>query len=79
MKYKIFRQNKEYKMQAMNISDARKNLPRMISEIAASRNEVLITRHGRPVAKLVAYEPDKKKKNRYPLRGLEFQVKGDFD
>ncbi len=66
-------------MQAMNISDARKNLPHLISEIAASRNEVLITRHGRPVAKLVAYESDEKKQNKYPLRGLEFQVKGDFD
>ncbi len=66
-------------MQAMNISDARKKLPHLISEIAASRNEVLITRHGRPVAKLVAYEPDKNKQNRYPLRGLEFQIEGDFD
>ncbi|MFN2266710.1 MAG: type II toxin-antitoxin system Phd/YefM family antitoxin [Desulfonatronovibrio sp.] len=66
-------------MQAMNISEARKNLPHLISEISASRNEVLITRHGKPVAKIVAYEPDLTKQNRYSLRGLEFQVEGDFD
>lgn len=66
-------------MHAINISDARKNLPHLISEIAASRNEVLITRHGRPIAKLIAYEPDKSTQNKYPLRGLEFQVEGDFD
>ena len=66
-------------MRAMNISDTRKHLPRLITELIASNEEMVITKHGRPVAKLVAYTPDERQQVMYPLRGLQFQVEGDFD
>ena len=66
-------------MRSMNISETRKHLPRLISEIIASREEVMITRHGRPVAKLLVYTPNEEQQNLYPLRGLQFHVEGDFD
>lgn len=65
-------------MKAMNISDARQCLPSLISELVASREGVTITKHGKPVAKLVVYTPEEEQ-NHYPLRGLTFHVHGDFD
>ena len=66
-------------MREMSISEARNHLPRLISEMIASREEVVIKRHGRPVAKLVLYNPEDEQQYTYPLRGLSFQVEGDFD
>ncbi len=66
-------------MRELSISETRKNLPHLISEMVASGEEVMITRHGRPIAKLVKYVPKDEQQSRYPLRGLDFQVKGDFD
>lgn len=65
-------------MKAMNISEARQRLPSLISEIVASREEVAIIKHGKPVAKLVVYTPEEEQ-DHYPLRGLTFHVRGDFD
>lgn len=66
-------------MREMSISETRKNLPQVISEILASGEEVMITRNGRPVAKLVGHLSDEGDTQRYPLRGLQFQVEGEFD
>jgi prevent-host-death family protein len=66
-------------MKAMNISEARQRLPSLISELVASREEVTITKHGKPVAKLVIYTPKEEEQDHYPLRGLTFHVHGDFD
>ncbi|MFP4169301.1 MAG: type II toxin-antitoxin system Phd/YefM family antitoxin [Desulfonatronovibrionaceae bacterium] len=65
-------------MKAMNISEARQRLPSLISELVVSGEEVTIIKHGKPVAKLVIYTPEEEQNN-YPLRGLTFQVHGDFD
>ena len=70
----------EKAMKAMNISEARQRLPSLISELMASHEEVTITKHGKPVAKLVVYTPpEKEQQDDYPLRGLIFHVHGDFD
>lgn len=66
-------------MKAVNISEARQRLPSLISELVASREEVTITKHGKPVAKLVIYTPKEEEQDHYPLRGLTFYVHGDFD
>lgn len=65
-------------MRAMNISETRKHLPRLVSELTATREEVTITKHGKPVAKLVSYTPEEEHPD-HPLRGLTFHVQGDFD
>ena len=65
-------------MREMSISEARNHLPRLIDEMIACKEDVLIKRHGRPVAKLMLYNPEEQQ-DTYPLRGLKFRVEGDFD
>jgi prevent-host-death family protein len=43
-------------MRVTNISDAKSQLSRLIEQVAQGQ-EVVIGRHGRPVARLVPYEP----------------------
>lgn len=64
-------------MKCLNISDARARLPALIDDLTSE--EVVITRRGKPVAKLVRYTDKDQPKSRYPLRGLPLKVAKDFD
>ena len=63
----------------MNVSvyDAKTNLSRLLDR-AASGEEVVITRNGRPVAKLVAATPVRKPRKLGLLKG-HIRVGKDFD
>ena len=63
----------------MNVSvyDAKTNLSRLLDR-AASGEEVVITRNGRPVARLVAAAPARKPRKLGLLKG-RIRVSKDFD
>lgn len=62
-------------MKRLNISDVRKSLPSLLDAIEASREGVIITRHGRPVARILPYQ----EAGQYPLRDLPIRIADDFD
>ena len=63
----------------MNVSvyDAKTNLSRLLDR-AAGGEEIVITRNGRPVAKLVAAIPARKPRTLGTLKG-RIRIKKDFD
>ena len=60
-----------------NISDAKAQLSSLIEKVVAGQ-EVIIGKAGRPVAKLVKYEPDEKPRSPGALRG-KIKIADDFD
>jgi prevent-host-death family protein len=64
-------------VKSLTVSDARARLPALIDAIA--EEEVVITRRGKPVAKLVPYTKAKSRDNRHPLRRLPIKIAEDFD
>jgi prevent-host-death family protein len=66
-------------MKALNVSQARQQLPTLVDEVAQSGEEVLITRRGEPMAKLVPFQPKEAEKVAHPLRGLPIEIAEDFD
>jgi prevent-host-death family protein len=64
-------------MKYLNISDFRARLPALIDNLATE--ELVITRRGKPVAKLIRYTDKRAPKSRYPLRGLPLEIAKDFD
>ena len=63
----------------MNVSvyDAKTNLSRLLDR-AARGEEVVITRHGRPIAKLVSVTPARKPRKLGALKG-KIRISKDFD
>ena len=66
-------------MKKINISEVRAHLPSLLDEIALSNEPIVVTRHGRPVAKILPFRTAKSKRERYPLRSLPIRVSKDFD
>lgn len=64
-------------MKTYNIQEAKTHLSRLIEETAQGK-EVVIARHGRPMARLTPYS---QRENLRPLGGLEGQIHipEDFD
>ncbi len=62
----------------INIHHAKTHLSRIVEEVAAGGNEVIIAKAGRPVAKLVPLAPVVQKKHLGLLRGT-FTIPDDFD
>jgi len=66
-------------MKRVNISEVRTHLPSLLDEIALSNEPIVVTRHGKPVAKILPFRAAKSKRERYPLRSLPIRVSKDFD
>lgn len=66
-------------MKTLTISDLRGQLPKLVEEVAATHEGVIITRRGKPRACLMPYECQPQGESRYPLRGLPITVSDDFD
>ena len=64
-------------MRYLNISEARAKLLSLVD--AVGQEDIVITRRGQPVAKLVRYDKKTRAKNSYPLRGMPIHVADDFD
>lgn len=66
-------------MKKVNISEVRNHLPSLLDEIALSNEPIVVTRHVKPVAKILPFRRGKSKRVRYPLRGPPIRVSKDFD
>ena len=66
-------------MKKVNISEVRNHLPSLLDEIAQSNEPIVVTRHGKPVAKILPFRTGKSGQNRYPLRDLPIRISKDFD
>jgi len=64
-------------MMKVSVSDAKANLSRLLDR-AASGDEIVISRNGRPVAKLVAVMPLRRPRKLGSLKG-RVRVPRDFD
>ena len=64
-------------MKVINVQDAKTHLSRLLEQVADGEM-FLIGKHGRPMAKLVKYAPDREER---PLGGYEGQIVigKDFD
>jgi antitoxin (DNA-binding transcriptional repressor) of toxin-antitoxin stability system len=71
----------EVSMKSLNLSEVRKNLPTLASEVSTSRKPLLITRRGQPLAMLVPCAEDESDEpsQRFSLRGLPVEMAPDFD
>ena len=66
-------------MRTLSVSETRKQLPSLLAEIAEKCDAIIITRHGKPLAKLVACTADDTAVVLHPLRGLPIGIAEDFD
>ncbi len=66
-------------MITLSVSKARNELPTLLKTVCAENSEVILTRHGKPIASIVPYGRRKTKSTRYPLRGLPIKLSDDFD
>lgn len=62
----------------VNIYEAKTHLSRMIDRVAAGE-EIVISRNGRPVARLCPLEPSKRNPIRFGLLDGQIKVAPDFD
>ena len=66
-------------MKYLNLDEPDITLTAVVDKIAVNQSEVIITRTGLPVARIVPYSiPDATVKN-YPLRGMPIKIAPDFD
>lgn len=66
-------------MRYLDVSDAQKDLMTLLDEMAVSREEVMITRDGIAVAKILPCKKTKPEASKYPLRGIPIHIADDFD
>ena len=64
-------------MRITNISEAKAQLSALIEQVLAGR-EVIIGKAGKPVAKLVPYDPSHERREPGALRG-QIRIHDDFD
>ena len=66
-------------MRELSISEVRNRLPGLIDAVMRSRETIVITRHGKPVASIVPLQGGRTKEPLYPLRELPIEVAENFD
>ncbi|MGA9378392.1 MAG: type II toxin-antitoxin system Phd/YefM family antitoxin [Phormidium sp.] len=66
-------------MKYLNIQETDVTLTEIVDEIAANQSEVVITRNGLPVARIVPYSVSASPTKHYPLRGMPITISADFD
>ncbi len=66
-------------MRSLTLSEARRLLPSLASEVSTTGEPVLVTRHGKAVFKLVACTAEDLGEPPLPLRGLPLGMAADFD
>lgn len=62
-------------MRTINIQDAKTHLSRLV-DAAHGGEQILIAKHGKPLARLSAYSP---RKDTRPLGGIKIKISDDFD
>jgi prevent-host-death family protein len=65
-------------MDQVNLYEAKTQLSKLVDRAAAGE-EIIIARHGRPVARLVAYAPPAGKRRRLGVLAGKIWIADDFD
>ncbi len=67
----------------VSTADAKSSLPRLLQEVETGRSAIIITRRGKPVARLVPYVDDKKQPSKEDILKqfdeIRNNVKGEVD
>jgi prevent-host-death family protein len=70
-------------MKYLNIQETDTTLTALLDEVTATQAEIVITRNGIPVARIVPCETEQKTTQtvpqNYPLRGMPITISEDFD
>jgi antitoxin (DNA-binding transcriptional repressor) of toxin-antitoxin stability system len=66
-------------MKYLNVSETDSILTKILDELTATQTEVVITREGTPVARIVPWQAKPILANNYPLRGMSITIAEDFD
>ncbi|MFB2895278.1 type II toxin-antitoxin system Phd/YefM family antitoxin [Aerosakkonemataceae cyanobacterium BLCC-F50] len=66
-------------MKYINLQETDVTLTSIVDEISANQSEIVITRNGLPVARIVPYWISDLPKKHYPLRGMPITIAADFD
>jgi prevent-host-death family protein len=65
-------------MDPINLYHAKAKLSELVDRAAAGE-EIVIARHGRPIAKLIAYKPRRPKRRKLGLLAGKIWIADDFD
>jgi len=65
-------------MKYLQIQDT-SNLTAVLDEVVATQTEVVVTRNGIPVARIVPWQAKPTSNHHYPLRGMPIVIAEDFD
>ncbi|MCC5611831.1 type II toxin-antitoxin system Phd/YefM family antitoxin [Nostoc sp. CHAB 5834] len=66
-------------MKYLNIQDTDSILTALLDEMTATQTEVVVTRDGIPVARIVPWQAKQTSTHHYPLRGMPIVIAEDFD
>ncbi|MEB3343253.1 type II toxin-antitoxin system Phd/YefM family antitoxin [Okeania sp.] len=66
-------------MKHLDLDETNIDLTVIINEIAANQSEIVITRQGLPVARIIPYTISDAPTKNYPLRGMPIKIAADFD
>ena len=66
-------------MKTLNISDVRNSLPSLIEEVVQSNQDVVVTRYGKPVVRIVPFRDEADQTSCYTLRDKPIKMADDFD
>jgi prevent-host-death family protein len=65
-------------MKRLKLAEARRDFPSLIDEVVEKNEKIVITRHGKPVARLIPFGKPPQN-DRHPLRGVSLEISADFD
>ncbi len=66
-------------MKYLNLEETDITLTAIVDEIAANPSEIVITRKGLPVARIIPYSISDRPTKNYPLRRMPIKIATDFD
>ncbi len=66
-------------MEKLSITEARRTLPVLARRVATSGRSIVLTRRGRPIAKVVPLDPGDEGRDVGSLRGTPLVMSDDFD
>jgi prevent-host-death family protein len=66
-------------MKYLDVQETDSMLTSLLDEVTATQAEIVITRNGIPVARIVPCEKEQKTTQHYPLRGMPITIAEDFD
>lgn len=66
-------------MKYLNIQETDGTLTALLDEVTATQTEIVITRNGIPIVRMVPCEINQTTTGNYPLRGMPITIAEDFD